>query len=130
MSLGLKLHGGFRGDFVDSQGNVIADPTIEVFRGIIKRIGDQVIFTPNFTPLRVKASELHLLAPFAEIPPTLSSMIPNEESLTVHLAALPLLVAMSGDAMAKKAIADAEAETARIAQEQALSQVEEDLSQD
>jgi hypothetical protein len=119
-----------QGDFVDSQGNVILDPTIEVFRGVIKRIGDQVIFTPNPTPLRIKASELALLAPFAEVPSALSSIITDRASLTAHLSALPLLVMMSGDAMARKAIADAEAEAARIAQEQAASLAEQDLPQE
>jgi regulator of protease activity HflC (stomatin/prohibitin superfamily) len=101
-----------------------------------------VIFTPNPTPLRIKASELALLAPFAEVPSALSSMITDRASLTAHLSALPLLVMMSGDAMARKAIADAEAEAerkaitdaeaeaARIAQVQAASLAEQDLPQE
>jgi hypothetical protein len=98
-----------QGDFVDAQGNIILDPTIEVYRGTIKRIGDLLVFTPNLTPLHVKASELGNLAPFATIPVALKQMIPNPASLELHLRTLPIVVSMTGDAMARKKMADEEA---------------------
>ncbi len=61
------------------------------------------------------------------IPDELKQAIPNQQVLISYLKLLPALVAIAGDAAKLKA--DQEA-AARIAQEQAASLTEGDLSQD
>jgi hypothetical protein len=106
-------------------GERIDDPTIEVFRATKKQFGDTTIFTPDSTPLQVRASELEALADFAEIPPEIAALI-RPELLPDYLRAMPLLVQMTCDAVERKAIADkAAAEQATREAENTETEVEE-----
>lgn len=107
----------FQADTYSSAGARIPDPVIEIFRGVLKTFGDTNIFRPSLTPIKVKASELPSLAEFAEVPPELASLIPDQASLVAHLATLPLLVAMACDAAERREQAAQEAEAERPPQE-------------
>lgn len=89
----------FQGDVYDGDGSRIADPTIEVFRALKKRFGDEVVFQPDQAPLTVQASQLAALAEFAEIPPELTGLIRDRAMIPHLFRAMPLLVMMICDAL-------------------------------
>lgn len=103
-------------------------PVIEIFHERVAEPSEGEVTTyPDFVPTQVPADKLHELAPFCVIPDELKQAIPNQQVLISYLKLLPALVAIAGDAAKLKA--DHEA-AARIAQEQAASLTEGDLSQD
>lgn len=103
-------------------------PLVEVFHERVAEPSEGEVTTyPILAPTQIAADKLHELAPFCVIPDELKQAIPNQQILTSYLKLLPALVAIAGDAAKLKA--DQEA-AARIAQEQAASLTEGDLSQD
>lgn len=87
--------------FVNEAG-IIDDPMIEVFRGVVRRVGELTIFTPNMIPFRIKASELGSLAEFADVPESFPFPIGP------YLAVMPKAIQVAGNALPKKALSAAE----------------------
>jgi hypothetical protein len=102
-------------------------PIVEVFHERVAEPSEGEVTTyPDFLPVRTPADQLHELAPFCVIPDELKRVMPNQQAIIQYLKLLPALVAIAGDAAKLKA----EAEAAKIAQEQAISLAQQDLPQE
>jgi hypothetical protein len=102
-------------------------PLVEVFHERVAEPSEGEVTTyPDFVPTQITADKLHELAPFCVIPNELKQIMPNQQAIVQYLKLLPALVAIAGDAAKLKA----EAEAAKIAQEQATSLAQQDLLQE
>lgn len=99
----------FQSDSCKSNGEIIPDPQIEVFRALQETIGGEVSsFTPELKPLTIQASKLSELIPYLEPSAQLQALF-TQEQLAKIVPALPLLLMASFDAMERKAIDEASA---------------------
>lgn len=99
----------FQSDACKSNGEIISDPQIEVFRALQETIGGEVSsFTPELKPLTIQASKLSELIPYLEPSAQLQALF-TQEQLAKIVPALPLLLMASFDAMERKAIDEASA---------------------
>lgn len=90
-----------------------ADATITVFRETVTIMNGQVVkVDQSYSPLSIRGSELEQLAEYCELSPAVRALLqdPDEDTLKNYLKIMPLIVALTGDAMKRRQEAQQQAQ--------------------